>query len=114
MAGAHVQRPLWASTSVKNPAYRDVRYVEELIGPATVTTLPEATLTAFEDHGQVGETLTRGVEEAARTLRELANAGIDLDRLTAELERDGVAQFARSLDAVVQLIDSRGQIARAA
>ncbi len=112
--GATPQRPLWASTSAKDPAYRDVRYVEELIGPDTVTTLPETTLTAFEDHGHVAETLTRGVDHAERTLRELGKAGVDLERLTATLEREGVAQFARSLEAVVQLIDSRGRTALAA
>jgi transaldolase len=112
--GATPQRPLWASTSTKDPAYRDVRYVEELIGPGTVTTLPEATLAAFEDHGQVAETLTWGVDDAARTFHKLADAGIDLGRLTADLERDGIAQFAESVDSVVRLIDSRGQRARAA
>jgi transaldolase len=106
--GAAPQRPLWASTSTKDPTYRDVRYVEELIGPHTITTLPAATLSAFEDHGQVEESLTRGVDDAARTLRELAEVGVDLESLTAELERDGVAQFAQSLDAVVRHIGSRG------
>jgi transaldolase len=112
--GATPQRPLWASTSTKDAAYRDVRYVEELIGRDTVTTLPAATLSAFEDHGHVAETLTRGVDDAARALRELAEAGVDLESLTAELERDGVAQFGHSVDAVVQLIKSRGQRALAA
>jgi transaldolase len=102
--GATPQRPLWASTSSKDPAYRDVRYVENLIGPETVTTLPKSTLEAFEDHGQVLATLDRDVEEAALTLGDLGAVGVDLELLTDELERDGVAQFARSFDAVVERI----------
>jgi transaldolase len=106
-SGATPQRPLWASTSTKNPAYRDVRYVEELIGPQTVTTLPEPTLHAFEDHGRVAHTLDRHIDAAERILRNLADADIDLDQLTDRLERDGVAQFARSFDAVLERIDAR-------
>jgi transaldolase len=112
--GATPQRLLWASTSSKDPAYRDVRYVENLIGPATVTTLPRTTLEAFEDHGRVEATLTRDVEEAALTLDDLAALGIDLGRLTDRLERDGVFQFARSDEAVVELIQSRTRRAVAA
>jgi transaldolase len=112
--GATPQRPLWASTSSKDPAYRDVRYVESLIGPETVTTLPKTTLEAFEDHGRVGKTIDRDVEEAWLTLRDLAALGVDLDPLTDELERDGVSQFAHSVEAVVQVIESRGQRALAA
>jgi transaldolase len=112
--GATPQRLLWASTSSKDTAYRDVRYVENLIGPATVTTLPRTTLEAFEDHGRVEATLTRDVEESALTLDDLAALGIDLGRLTERLERDGVSQFARSDEAVVELIQSRTQRAVAA
>jgi transaldolase len=112
--GARPQRLLWASTSSKDPAYRDVRYVENLIGPATVTTLPRTTLEAFEDHGRVEATLTHDVEESALTLDDLAALGIDLGRLTDRLERDGVSQFARSDEAVVELIQSRTQRAVAA
>jgi transaldolase len=112
--GALPQRPLWASTSTKNPAYRDVRYVEELIGPQTVTTLPQATLEAFEEHGRVAETLTHDVERAALTFDDLALAGLDVRRLTDELEQDGIAQFARSLDALVVRIGSSQPQARAA
>jgi transaldolase len=112
--GARPQRLLWASTSTKNPAYRDVRYVEELIAPQTVTTLPEATLEAFEEHGRVAETLARDVERAALTLGDLAVAGIDLARLTDQLERDGIEQFARSLEALVTRIGAQGRQARAA
>jgi transaldolase len=112
--GATPQRPLWASTSGKDPAYRDVRYVEQLIGPHTVTTLPETTLTAFEDHGRVAATIERQVEAAAEVIHAFAHAGIDLRRLTDELERDGIAQFARSLDAVVERIRVLSQTSLAA
>jgi transaldolase len=112
--GATPQRLLWASTSTRDAAYRDVRYVEELIGPQTVTTLPAATLSSFEDHGQVEESLTRGVDDAARTLFELSQVDVDLESLTAGLERDGVAELAQSRDAVVHDIDVRVQSALAA
>jgi transaldolase len=112
--GATPQRPLWASTSSKDPAYRDVRYVESLIGPETVTTLPQATLEAFADHGQVEATLARDIERAELILGDLAALGIDLDRLTNELEREGVLRFAHSVEAVVQIIESRDQDALAA
>jgi transaldolase len=91
-----------------------VRYVEELIGPQTVTTLPRATLAAFEEHGRVAETLARDVERAALTLDDLVLAGVDLKRLTANLERDGIAQFARSLEALEARIDSSQPRAKAA
>ena len=77
--GAHPQLPLWASTSPKDPADRDTRYVEELIGPQTVSTLPERTIRAFEDHGQVARTIDSGVEEAGDVMRGLSDAGIDMD-----------------------------------
>jgi transaldolase len=112
--GATPQRPLWASTSSKDPAYRDVRYVESLIGPETVTTLPKTTLEAFEDHGTVAETLTRDVERAALLVGDLTAFGIDLERLTDQLERTGIEQFARSVDAVVERIGALGQSAQAA
>jgi transaldolase len=105
--GATPQRPLWASTSAKDARYRDVRYVEELIGPGTITTLPEPTLVAFEDHGRVKPTLPRDVDAARRTFDALASTGIDLRRLTDELERDGVARFRDSYANVVGLIASR-------
>jgi transaldolase len=107
--GATPQRLLWASTSSKDPAYRDVRYVEGLIGPETVTTLPKTTLEAFEDHGQVAATLERDVEEAELSMGDLVALGLDLGQLTDELERDGIAQFARSFDAVVQRTRSLGE-----
>jgi transaldolase len=102
--GATPQRLLWASTSSKDPSYRDVRYIEGLIGPKTVTTVPKTTLEAFEDHGQVAATLERDVEEAELSLGDLAAIGVDLRDLTDELERDGIARFARSFDAVVERI----------
>jgi transaldolase len=111
--GATPQRPLWASTSTKNPGYRDVRYVEQLIGASTVTTLPEATLVAFEDHGHVEPTLTENVEIAWRTVNELVSVGIDLGALTDELERRGIDQFQASHAAVIERIRS-SPLARAA
>ena len=101
-AGASPQRCLWASTSTKNPNYRDVIYVEELIGPNTVNTMPPQTIEAFLDHGQVRDTLQQGVDEARRTLDQFAQAGIDYDDVVAVLEREGVQKFA---DSFKELID---------
>jgi transaldolase len=95
-AGATVQRCLWASTSTKNRRYRDVMYVEELIGPATVNTMPVQTFEAFTDHGRVAQTLQRDVDGARQVLDQLAAAGIDLAAITQELEDEGVAGFAKS------------------
>jgi transaldolase len=94
--GASVQRCLWASTSTKNPRYRDVMYVEELIGPATVSTMPVQTFEAFADHGRVAPTLQRDVEGARRLLDDLTAEGVDLAAVTQELEDEGVAGFAKS------------------
>jgi transaldolase len=88
--GARAQRCLWASTSAKNPAYRDVIYVEELIGPETVNTMPEETIDAFQDHGEVALTLERDVDEAKRVFEQVAEAGVDYDDVVAVLEREGV------------------------
>ncbi len=96
--GARAQRPLWASTSMKDPARRDVRYVEELIGPDTVDTMPDATIAAVLDHGVVRRTLDADVAGARATLERLARAGIDLGEVTDALQRDGVAQFAAAFD----------------
>jgi transaldolase len=97
--GAQVQKPLWASTSTKNPAYRDVRYVEELIAPHTVNTMPNATIDAFRDHGEVrGDTALDDIDGARRAIQTLHEVGIDLDDLTDELERDGIRQFAAAWD----------------
>jgi transaldolase len=96
-AGAHPQRPLWASTSTKNPEYRDVMYVEELIAPGVVNTMPEPTLHAFDDHGEVrGDTITGYYADAQRVLDELANLGIDYDDVVNTLEREGVEKFSAS------------------
>ena len=96
--GAVVQRPLWASTSTKNPAYPDTLYVDELIGPDTVNTLPDATIHAFADHGTVARTIDAGVEEAEAVWQALADVGVDMDNVAAKLEREGVASFLASFD----------------
>jgi transaldolase len=95
-AGATRQRCLWASTSTKNPDYRDVMYVEELIGPETVNTMPKETIGAFRDHGVVADTLERDVEAAERLLGELAEVGVDYDDVVDTLEREGVQKFSDS------------------
>jgi transaldolase len=101
-AGARPQRCLWASTSTKNPAYSDVLYVDELIGPETVNTMPLETIEAFQDHGVVADTLTQGLDEAHALFAELADAGVDYDDVVATLEREGVEKFA---DSFAQLRD---------
>ncbi len=103
--GARPQRPLWASTSSKNPAYRDVVYVEELIGPDTVNTLPVATLEAFRDHGEPRTSITEDVDGAAATMAALAGLGIDMDAVTAELQVEGVAAFSASFDQLLAALD---------
>jgi transaldolase len=112
--GATKQRCLWASTSTKNPEYRDVLYVEELIGADTVNTMPEETIVAFQDHGRVAETLTQGVDEARKLLDDLRDAGIDYDDVTDTLEREGVQKFTDSLDQLKEGIQAkRGALAPA-
>jgi len=103
--GARVQRVLWGSTSTKNPDYRDVLYVEELIGPDTVNTAPPETIEAFRDHGRVRDTVTEGWDEADETLAALARLGIDLDAVTEELQREGVEKFADSFDGLLAAIE---------
>ncbi|MGA7613665.1 MAG: transaldolase [Thermoanaerobaculia bacterium] len=105
--GARVQRPLWASTSTKNPAYSDVMYVHELIGPDTVNTVPPATLDAFRDHGVVRETLDDDVDGARQVLEGLEAAGISLDEVTTELTREGVGSFTESFDSLMSTIEER-------
>jgi transaldolase len=95
-AGATPQRCLWASTSTKNPEYRDVVYVEELIGPETVNTMPRETVEAFQDHGKVERTLDQDVEGARRVLQAFADSGIDYEDVVQTLEREGVEKFAKS------------------
>jgi len=94
--GARPQRCLWASTSTKNPAYRDVMYVEELIGPDTVDTMPPETIDAFQDHGEVALTLAKGVKKARALFEGLAAVGVDVDDVTETLEAEGVQKFADS------------------
>ncbi len=99
--GAMVQRPLWASTSTKNPAYRDVIYVEQLIGPHTVNTLPPATMDAFRDHGVVARTVDMDIDSATTDIAALEQAGISLDDVTSQLLREGVSSFQRSFDTLL-------------
>jgi transaldolase len=106
-AGAHPQRCLWASTSTKNPAYRDVLYVEELIGPHTVITMPETTLLAFQDHGTVAATLERGLDKAHRLLDRLKAVGIDYDDVVQTLEADGIEKFAHSVSQLYAELDAK-------
>ncbi len=105
--GARPQRPLWASTSTKNPAYPDTLYVDSLIGPNTVNTVPPHTLEAFKDHGTAALTLTEGVDEARRVFAALEEAGISMARVTQELEDEGVQKFADAFTDLLQTIDSR-------
>jgi len=105
-AGAHPQRPLWASTGTKDPAYSDVLYVEGLIAPGTINTMPEATLRAFADHGKVGMELSVDAAPAEETLREASNAGVDLEAITRELERAGVRAFCDSYEELLARIDT--------
>ena len=106
-SGAHVQRPLWASTSTKNPAYRDVMYVEELIGPQTVNTVPPKTLTAFLEHGQVRPSLEEDLDAAQKVMDDLEELGISMQTVTDELETEGVKAFSDSFTELLQVIDDR-------
>jgi len=112
--GARVQRVLWASTSTKNPAYPDNLYVDELIGPATVNTLPPSTLESFLDHGRVAQTLTEGIAEAQSRLTKLAELGIDLEAITQKLQDDGVVAFAKPFKKLLESIAEKCQLLRAA
>jgi transaldolase len=105
--GASAQRCLWASTSTKNPDYRDVIYVEELIGPETVNTMPRETVEAFQDHGRVERTLDRDVEGARQVLHAFADAGIDYDDVVQTLEREGVEKFAKSFDQLFADVEAK-------
>ncbi len=112
--GATTQRCLWASTSTKNPEYRDVMYVEELIGPATVNTMPKETIEAFQDHGEAALTLEQRLDEARKLFRDLAAAGVDYDDVTETLEREGVQKFIDSFTELLEGIAAkRGQLAPA-
>ena len=112
--GATKQRCLWASTSTKNPEYRDVMYIEDLIGPETVNTMPEETIQAFQDHGQVDLTLTKDVDAARKLFADLQAVGIDYDDVTDTLEREGVQKFIDSFEDLLEGIRAkRGQLVEA-
>jgi transaldolase len=105
--GARVQRPLWASTSTKNDAYPDTLYVDELIGPDTVNTLPESTLEAFADHGTLERRVDVGVDEAREVWAALADVGVDMDDVAAQLEREGVSSFQKSFDELITALEAK-------
>ncbi len=105
--GAHVQRPLWASTSTKDPSYPDTLYVDELIGPDTVNTMPPQTLTAFNDHGTVAVTIRKNVDAAHALFRRLPELGVEIDAKIAELETEGVIAFAKSYDSLLATLETR-------
>jgi transaldolase len=107
-AGARVQRPLWASTGTKNPAYRDVMYVESLVGRDTVNTMPEATLRAFADHGRVkADAVETDVEEAQLVMQQLEKTGIGFNCVTWQLEHEGVQKFVDAYDSALQTLDDK-------
>jgi transaldolase len=107
--GARVQRPLWASTSTKNPADPDTLYVDSLIGPDTVNTLPESTIAAFEDHGTIARTIDDGADHAGAVMDRLAEAGVDMDDVGRTLEDQGVASFHQSFAHVLQALESKAR-----
>jgi transaldolase len=108
-AGARVQKPLWASTSTKDPAYSDVKYVEALIGPNTINTMPEQTLDAFRDHGTVADTIEAGLDDDRKALDRLASVGISLNRATAELVEEGITKFEQPFDALLAAVEARAK-----
>jgi transaldolase len=105
--GAQVQRPLWASTSTKNPAYPDLLYVDNLIGPDTVNTMPDSTIDAFVDHGTAARTVDDGVDEAKATLERIEAVGVSMEDVSATLEAEGVAAFSKSFDELVQSLQDK-------
>lgn len=105
--GAKVQRPLWASTGVKNPAYPDTLYVDTLIGPDTINTAPTATIEAFLDHGTVARTVDADYAGAHKVMDDLAKVGVDIDAITAKLEEDGIASFMTSYDDLLESVESK-------
>jgi len=106
-AGARLQRPLWASTSTKNPAYPDIYYVEALVGPDSVDTMPPATIDAYKDHGKPQVRITEGVDEARATLTRLGELNIDMAAVTQKLEDDGVISFAKSFETLLGAVEQR-------
>jgi transaldolase len=105
--GGNVQRPLWASTSTKNPAYRDVLYVEELIGPDTVNTMPPATIEAFRDHGKVARTIDKNLGQAQKDLNALEAAGVSMREVTDKLLADGLASFQKSFETLISGLEKK-------
>jgi len=105
--GAQVQRPLWASTSTKNPDYPDTMYVDELIGPHSVNTLPDATMDAFSDHGSIAETITSNVDGARKVLDDLSRLGIDMTYVAQQLEHDGVLSFQQSFNELLAVLEAK-------
>jgi len=108
--GARVQRPLWASTSTKNPQYPDTYYVDNLIGPHTVNTLPPQTITAFKDHGTVALTIEEGVEEAREAMAQLAEVGVRMDKVVQQLQGDGVEAFANDFRRLLEAVEGKKQV----
>jgi transaldolase len=105
--GASVQRPLWASTSTKNPSYPDTLYIDELIGPMTVNTIPEPTLNAYADHGTPARTIDKNVPDATELWNSLSGYGVDVDEIARKLEREGVASFIKSFDELVDALNQK-------
>jgi transaldolase len=105
--GATAQRCLWASTSVKDPSLRDTLYVEELIGPETISTMPEETIRAFQEHGRIEPRLDSGLDEAQYLFNQLYTAGVDYDDVVATLEREGIEKFVASFDRLLDQIRAK-------
>ena len=111
-AGARPQRPLWASTGTKNPAYSDTLYVDTLVGPDTVNTMPEKTIAAFLDHGSTERTVDADIDQARQLMADLADAGIDIDAVTHQLEEEGIASFVKSFESLLDGVEAkRSQLA---
>src|SRR5690606_22734748 len=111
-AGASVQRPLWASTSTKNPAYPDTMYVDNLIARDTVNTVPPQTLMQFADHGSTNRLMTDDLDEAEEVMDMLAEVGIDLDQITHQLQVDGVEAFAEAFENLLEQVDAKRNVLR--
>ena len=111
-AGARPQRLLWASTSTKNPSYGDLMYVEPLIGPQTINTLPVKTITAFADHGRASASLGQGIDEARQLMVDLQTAGIDMPQVARQLLDEGIEKFIESLNEILRTIATRSMTSR--
>jgi len=110
--GARVQRPLWASTSTKNPEYPDTLYVDNLIGPDTVNTMPDSTLDDFEDHGRLERTVDADLAGAHAVIDQLASVGVDMRDVTKTLEEEGVASFSKSFDELIASLETKAEALR--